>query len=115
MAKLADAADLKSAGLNRPWGFKSPSGHQQIHTHNNGWRTGELRLISGWAARLLVVARLYINVKRDLGADRKLTAGRQDDAIGPMRPLGSLSNGGSGSSRPNNFGCLTPCLNKTGA
>ncbi len=28
MAKLADAADLKSAGLNRPWGFKSPSGHQ---------------------------------------------------------------------------------------
>jgi hypothetical protein len=27
MAKLADAADLKSAGLNRPWGFKSPSGH----------------------------------------------------------------------------------------
>jgi hypothetical protein len=30
MAKLADAADLKSAGLNRPWGFKSPSGHHKI-------------------------------------------------------------------------------------
>ena len=29
MAKLADAADLKSAGLNRPWGFKSPSGHHK--------------------------------------------------------------------------------------
>ena len=29
MAKLADAADLKSADLNRSWGFKSPSGHQQ--------------------------------------------------------------------------------------
>ena len=31
MAKLADAADLKSAGPYRPWGFKSPSGH-----HSNG-------------------------------------------------------------------------------
>jgi hypothetical protein len=30
MAKLADAADLKSAGLNRPWGFKSPSGHHRF-------------------------------------------------------------------------------------
>ena len=29
MAKLADAADLKSAGANPPWGFKSPSGHQK--------------------------------------------------------------------------------------
>ena len=29
MAKLADAADLKSAGAYPPWGFKSPSGHQQ--------------------------------------------------------------------------------------
>ena len=28
MAKLADAADLKFADLNRSWGFKSPSGHQ---------------------------------------------------------------------------------------
>ena len=27
MAKLADAADLKSAAFNRAWGFKSPSGH----------------------------------------------------------------------------------------
>jgi hypothetical protein len=27
MAKLADAADLKSADLNRLWGFKSPSRH----------------------------------------------------------------------------------------
>jgi hypothetical protein len=33
MAKLADAADLKSADLNRSWGFKSPSGHQQ-ESHN---------------------------------------------------------------------------------
>ena len=30
MAKLADAADLKSAVLNRTWGFKSPSGHHRI-------------------------------------------------------------------------------------
>ena len=29
MAKSADAADLKSADLNRSWGFKSPSGHQR--------------------------------------------------------------------------------------
>jgi hypothetical protein len=28
MAKLADAADLKSADSNESWGFKSPSGHQ---------------------------------------------------------------------------------------
>jgi hypothetical protein len=32
MAKLADAADLKSADLYRSWGFKSPSGHQ-INSH----------------------------------------------------------------------------------
>src|SRR5690349_10698876 len=30
MAKLADAADLKSAGLKRLWGFKSPSRHHSI-------------------------------------------------------------------------------------
>ena len=30
MAKLADAADLKSADLYRSWGFKSPSGHQGL-------------------------------------------------------------------------------------
>ena len=30
MAKLADAADLKSAGAYPPWGFKSPSGHHAI-------------------------------------------------------------------------------------
>ena len=29
MAKLADAADLKSADPNRSWGFKSPSGHHK--------------------------------------------------------------------------------------
>jgi hypothetical protein len=28
MAKLADAADLKSAGPKGLWGFKSPSRHQ---------------------------------------------------------------------------------------
>jgi hypothetical protein len=28
MVKSADTADLKSAGDNTPWGFKSPSGHQ---------------------------------------------------------------------------------------
>jgi hypothetical protein len=37
MAKLADAADLKSAGLHRPWGFKSPSGHQQEADKISGW------------------------------------------------------------------------------
>jgi hypothetical protein len=30
MAKLADAADLKSAGPKGLWGFDSPSRHQQI-------------------------------------------------------------------------------------
>jgi hypothetical protein len=30
VAKLADAADLKSADLYRSWGFKSPSGHQML-------------------------------------------------------------------------------------
>ena len=29
MVKSADTADLKSADLNRSWGFKSPSGHQK--------------------------------------------------------------------------------------
>jgi hypothetical protein len=29
MVKSADTADLKSAGDNPPWGFKSPSGHQK--------------------------------------------------------------------------------------
>jgi hypothetical protein len=29
MAKQADAADLKSAALNRAYGFESRSGHQQ--------------------------------------------------------------------------------------
>ena len=36
MAKLADAADLKSADLYRSWGFKSPSGHQ----HNSVFAGG---------------------------------------------------------------------------
>ena len=30
MVKSADTADLKSADLNRSWGFKSPSGHHRI-------------------------------------------------------------------------------------
>jgi hypothetical protein len=30
MAKLADAADLKSAGPKGLWGFDSPSRHQQF-------------------------------------------------------------------------------------
>jgi hypothetical protein len=30
MVKSADTADLKSADPNRSWGFKSPSGHQNI-------------------------------------------------------------------------------------
>jgi hypothetical protein len=30
MAKSADAADLKSAGPQGLWGFKSPSGHHKI-------------------------------------------------------------------------------------
>ena len=42
MAKLADAADLKSADLNRSWGFKSPSGHQ----------------ISNWPVMILAVESL---------------------------------------------------------
>jgi hypothetical protein len=29
MVKSADTADLKSADLNRSWGFKSPSGHHE--------------------------------------------------------------------------------------
>ena len=31
MAKLADAADLKSADPQGLWGFKSPSGHQELN------------------------------------------------------------------------------------
>jgi hypothetical protein len=31
MAKLADAADLKSVALEWVWGFKSPSGHHIIN------------------------------------------------------------------------------------
>jgi hypothetical protein len=31
MVKSADTADLKSADLNRSWGFKSPSGHHIIN------------------------------------------------------------------------------------
>ncbi len=34
MAKSADAADLKSADLNRSWGFKSPSGHQKSRAYD---------------------------------------------------------------------------------
>jgi hypothetical protein len=30
MAKSADAADLKSAGPQGLWGFKSPSGHHRF-------------------------------------------------------------------------------------
>jgi hypothetical protein len=43
MAKLADAADLKSADLYRSWGFKSPSGHQKINELNV-----KCRLILSW-------------------------------------------------------------------
>jgi hypothetical protein len=32
MVKSADTADLKSADLNRSWGFKSPSGHHRINS-----------------------------------------------------------------------------------
>src|SRR5512138_1491648 len=45
MAKLADAADLKSADPKGLWGFKSPSRHQQcpyFHTvccAQSSWRT----------------------------------------------------------------------------
>jgi hypothetical protein len=35
MAKLADAADLKSADLYRSWGFKSPSGHHNLNVFNS--------------------------------------------------------------------------------
>ena len=48
MAKLADAADLKSAGFNRPWGFKSPSGHQDVEVP---------RLRSGFRRRAQTPAR----------------------------------------------------------
>ncbi len=40
MAKLADAADLKSADLYRSWGFKSPSGH---HIINNLYKNLSIR------------------------------------------------------------------------
>ena len=33
MAKLADAADLKSAGAKALWGFDSPSRHQKLKVY----------------------------------------------------------------------------------
>ena len=56
MAKLADAADLKSAGLYRPWGFKSPSGHQycEVPRLSSGFRrraqtpATRLKCVSGY-------------------------------------------------------------------
>ena len=53
MAKLADAADLKSADLYRPWGFKSPSGHQQ-----------NKRLIYKIASRELGLLRTHQRISR---------------------------------------------------
>ena len=45
MAKLADAADLKSADLNRSWGFKSPSGHHRINNLEDLFRR---RSLTNW-------------------------------------------------------------------
>ena len=36
MVKSADTADLKSADLNRSWGFKSPSGHHESIAASEG-------------------------------------------------------------------------------
>ena len=50
MAKLADAADLKSADLYRSWGFKSPSGHHRINILQENTSIGYVRKISAGAA-----------------------------------------------------------------
>ena len=71
MAKLADAADLKSAGLYRPWGFKSPSGHQKI----NHSRVGQ----GGFSRRCLGYGKA-IEVHAD-GGDRDGTWGAFDGGL----------------------------------
>jgi hypothetical protein len=48
MAKSADAADLKSAGRKRLWGFKSPSGHQRIRDTNASHLLYERCVYSGF-------------------------------------------------------------------
>ena len=43
MVKSADTADLKSADLNRSWGFKSPSGHHRINSlRSRSYQAGRL-------------------------------------------------------------------------
>jgi hypothetical protein len=56
MAKLADAADLKSADPYRSWGFKSPSGHHRISRLNRVSRFPILWLLQQ-ATRCSVKAR----------------------------------------------------------
>ena len=78
MAKLADAADLKSAGAYPPWGFKSPSGHQLNICIINKIRT----LVSfvpkmcpkrgcgfGYMKILGMMRGGFCNVQRDAGRD----------------------------------------------
>jgi hypothetical protein len=45
MAKLADAADLKSADLYRSWGFKSPSGHHKTNNLQDIFQNSKVREI----------------------------------------------------------------------
>ena len=57
MAKLADAADLKSAEVYPSWGFKSPSGHQRARALNALHVNGSLQNGSaGSRSELAVVA-----------------------------------------------------------
>ena len=61
MAKLADAADLKSAGLHRSWGFKSPSGHHKID--NSQLRHANSRIMLEIYARAISATKREANNK----------------------------------------------------
>ncbi len=67
MAKLADAADLKSAGAKALWGFDSPSRHQvqSIQKESVVCDFGRVRSLVGCgrvAARTVGIARSLIGV-----------------------------------------------------
>jgi hypothetical protein len=53
MVKSADTADLKSADLNRSWGFKSPSGHHRTNSLRSRGRLAGEALSKGQRGRFM--------------------------------------------------------------
>ena len=71
MAKLADAADLKSVALRWVWGFKSPSGHQSGHQ-----QTIENKQIRNTPHARLLTPQLKCSLqKSDYGYNSRYSAG----------------------------------------